>query len=48
MIDSHSALAEESEDEAQRISAEKPTKIVPPKQDEFIWAWKVCSLRVSV
>ena len=40
VIDSHSALAEAKEPEDQ-TSPETPKKIVPPKQDEFIWAWKV-------
>ncbi|KIM44616.1 hypothetical protein M413DRAFT_357804 [Hebeloma cylindrosporum] len=41
VINSHSPPAEESEDQGQRTSTEKPKKVVPPKQDEFIWAWKV-------
>jgi ribosome production factor 1 len=48
VIDSPSALAEELEDQAHQTSAEKPKKIVPPKQDEFIWAWKVCSPPASI
>jgi ribosome production factor 1 len=48
VIDSHSAVAEESEDQTHQTSAEKPKKTVPPKQDEFIWAWKVCNPRASM
>lgn len=33
-------------DEASSSSVQEPKAIVPPKQDEFLWAWKVCTLQI--
>jgi ribosome production factor 1 len=43
VIASQPAHPEEPKDEVQEASTEKAKKTIPPKQDEFIWAWKVGS-----
>lgn len=48
-FDVEAASAQEAEGQAPKeqdedAAVKPPTKTIPPKQEEVIWAWKVCSL----
>lgn len=49
VFDVAAASAEEAEGQAPKVQDEDaavkpPAKTIPPKQEEVIWAWKVCPL----